>query len=220
MNKNIKFTFTLTYILLITTGTITFIEALRTDNPTVRHILNIETAVSVIAGYFYSVFLKQIEDSEKDKQEINWKEMVKIRYLDWAITTPLMLLALCLALSSNTTSVFTLPIYLVIVILNYLMLGIGFAGEQNYISMKNSLIAGFVPFFIMFYIIYKKYVKNNTRFNYVFFFFFTCVWAIYGVVHDWEKNKKNIVFNILDLIAKCLIGLGLWLYYIGIFRET
>ena len=38
------FSFTLTYILLITTGTITLIEALRTKIPLVRHIFNLETA--------------------------------------------------------------------------------------------------------------------------------------------------------------------------------
>lgn len=216
MNKNLKFTFTLTYILLLTTATITFIEALRTDDPVVRHILNIETAVSLIAGYFYSSFLKQIEN----KKEIDWEKMTKTRYLDWAITTPLMLLALCLALNtgkSGNTTALTLPIFLVIVLLNYLMLGIGFAGEQKYISMKTSVLAGFIPFFIMFFIIYKKFVKDNTRFNYVFFMFFASIWAMYGLVHNWKKNEKNIVFNVLDLIAKCLIGLGLWLYYIGVF---
>jgi len=35
------FTFNLTYILLITTGTITLIEALRTKIPFVRHIFNL-----------------------------------------------------------------------------------------------------------------------------------------------------------------------------------
>ena len=43
------FSFTLTYILLLTTGTITLIEALRTKIPLVRHIFNLETVISVIA---------------------------------------------------------------------------------------------------------------------------------------------------------------------------
>ena len=63
----IKATYMITYILLLTTATITFIEAITTNIPEVRHILNLETAVSLIAGYFYSVFLTQI-DNDKNKK--------------------------------------------------------------------------------------------------------------------------------------------------------
>jgi hypothetical protein len=48
----VKFTFYFTYVLLITTGTITFVEALATTNPTIRHVMNLETCISIIAGYF------------------------------------------------------------------------------------------------------------------------------------------------------------------------
>ena len=41
LNYQVKFTFYLTYVLLITTGTITFIEALRTNDKVVRHIMNL-----------------------------------------------------------------------------------------------------------------------------------------------------------------------------------
>ena len=44
--NNVKNSFTITYILLLTTGTITFIEALRTTNPTVRHIMNLESVIT------------------------------------------------------------------------------------------------------------------------------------------------------------------------------
>jgi hypothetical protein len=50
VSKNrVIFLFTLTYVLLITTGTVTLIEALRTKIPLVRHIFNLETVISVIA---------------------------------------------------------------------------------------------------------------------------------------------------------------------------
>ena len=56
-NPYIKFSFMITYILLLTTATITFIEALRTNNPTIRHIFNLETCISLVASYFYLLFL-------------------------------------------------------------------------------------------------------------------------------------------------------------------
>ena len=57
----VKYSFVITYILLLTTGTITFIEAMRTQVPAVRHIMNLETCISIVAGYFYSVFVQKIE---------------------------------------------------------------------------------------------------------------------------------------------------------------
>ena len=51
--------FYITYIFLITTSVITFIEALRSPIPQVRHILNLETCISVIASYFYGLFIRR-----------------------------------------------------------------------------------------------------------------------------------------------------------------
>jgi len=81
----VKLSFYITYVLLITTGTITFIESLRTNIPQVRHIMNLETCISIIAAFFYGRFLVMI-----DKPEINYMEINQTRYTDWFITTPLM----------------------------------------------------------------------------------------------------------------------------------
>ena len=59
--------FYITYIFLITTSVITFIEALRSPIPQVRHILNLETCISVIASYFYGLFIEQINKAKKDE---------------------------------------------------------------------------------------------------------------------------------------------------------
>ena len=55
--KMVKNSFYLTYVFLLTTATITFIEAMRTKNKKVRHILNLETCISVVAAYFYGKFV-------------------------------------------------------------------------------------------------------------------------------------------------------------------
>ena len=62
-NKNeeiIKFTFYVTYAFLVTTATITFIEAMRTKDNNVRHILNLETCISVVAAFFYGLFIDKL----------------------------------------------------------------------------------------------------------------------------------------------------------------
>ena len=54
-------TFYITYVFLITTGTITFIEAMRTKDIKIRNILNLETCISVVAAFFYSKFVENVE---------------------------------------------------------------------------------------------------------------------------------------------------------------
>jgi bacteriorhodopsin len=203
-------TFHLTYVLLLTTATITIIEALRTKTPTVRHILNLETCISIVAGYFYSVFL------EKIKGPYTFPELNKIRFLDWAITTPMMLLALCLALVYNVGQSLSLSLILTIVTLNYIMLAVGYLGEINYLPRLQASVIGFIPFLIMFWLIYS--LVGNSFANKVIVGSYFVVWSMYGIVYLFEEEAKQISVNILDLIAKCFIGIGLWAYYTHILR--
>ena len=211
MKKNtiLKNTFSTTYTLLLTTAVITFIEAMRTPNPRIRHILNLETCISCVACYFYGVFI-----TKTDKNNVDWKDITETRYIDWSITTPMMLLALCLVLSMNTKTVIHFKTIFFIIILNYLMLLMGYLGEINIINRYNAMFLGFIPFILMFYIIYVNYVKPIYVYaNYIIFGIYLIVWSLYGVVYLFDEETKNIITNILDLTAKCVVGLGLWIYY-------
>jgi bacteriorhodopsin len=210
----VKFSFVITYILLLTTGTITFIEAMRTNKPHVRHILNLETAISVIAGYFYSVFVSQIDKFSEESKPINWADITKTRYIDWSITTPIMLLVLCVVLGTNTNVPLRFPVIISIVVLDYLMLYAGYLGEIGKITRWTGMIAGFVAFVLIFAIIFFLFVKPKYVFaNYVLFGIYLAVWSLYGVFYMLGEEYKNIGMNILDLTAKCFVGLGLWAYF-------
>jgi hypothetical protein len=210
----VKASFMITYILLLTTGTITFIEALRTPVPEVRHILNIETCISVVAGYFYSIFNTQIEEFGKKDIPIDWADITKTRYIDWSITTPLMLLVLCVVLGLCIGKKVHFKTMCSIILLNYVMLYSGYLGEAKAIGRELAFIVGFIPFFAMFYLIYVSFVLPKYCFeNYVLYFIFLTVWGFYGIAYMFEESYKNIAMNILDCIAKCFIGIGLWAYY-------
>ena len=210
----VKFSFTLTYIFLLTTATITFIEAIRTPNPMVRHVLNLETCISVVAGYFYSSFVSQISKSESENIPIDWSTLTKTRYLDWSITTPMMLLALCTVLANEIGQHVHLSTILLVVALNYAMLFIGYLGEKGTLSRIAAMIGGFVPFGIMYYLIYRAFVRpKKSKVNRVLFGIYLAVWTCYGFVYLLNDSNKNIAMNVLDLTAKCMIGLGLWVYY-------
>ena len=210
----LKNTFSITYTLLLTTAIITFIEAIRTPNPKIRHILNLETCITFVASYFYSLFMTQI--NEKD---VNWSHIMQTRYIDWSITTPMMLLALCLVLSMNTDTVIHLKIIFLIVLLNYIMLLFGYLGENKTIERIYAIIFGFIAFLLMYFIIFINFVKPKySMANYVLFGIYFIVWSLYGIVYLFDEEYKNMITNILDLIAKCIIGLGLWVYYKNIIK--
>jgi bacteriorhodopsin len=215
----VKFSFTITYILLLTTATITVIEALRTQTQIVRHVLNLETCISVVAGYFYSIFVAQIDKYNFEKKEIDWSEITKTRYIDWTITTPMMLLALSIVLANESNQKVHIPTILSIIALNYGMLYLGYLGEVKTIDRWTAMISGFVLFFMMFTIIFTQFVlPKYSLANYILFGLYLFIWSMYGVVYMFGESYKNIAMNILDLTAKCLVGLGLWAYYTKIVR--
>ena len=98
MNLTLYHSFYITYAFLVTTGTITFIESLRTNIVPMRHILNLETCISIVAAFFYGNFITKLKDKKDDvDDETLQNEINDNRYVDWMITTPIMLLVLILA---------------------------------------------------------------------------------------------------------------------------
>jgi bacteriorhodopsin len=215
----LQMSFYITFVFLTTTATITIIEALRTSIPSVRHIMNLETAISVIAAFFYNTFITKLDDLNKSKSRINLKEFTLLRYIDWSITTPFMLLSLCLFLGYNLNIALHSYIILPIWILNYIMLYLGYLGEIGKISSLVACISGFFPLFLIVVIIYKTFIENKKSVaNRVILSIFTAVWSCYGIVYLLPERQKNITTNILDLNSKCIVGLGMWMYYVKIIK--
>ena len=206
-------TFYITYVFLITTGTITFIESLRTKEEKVRNILNLETCISVIAAFFYGKFVKDLDKG------IDYKKINETRYVDWAITTPIMLLVLVLAfLFNNKEGAFSFSKYLVILVLNYAMLGFGYVGELGLMDRVTSNGLGFVAFAGMYYYIYQNYIKGrNNNDNFLLYSLFLFLWALYGVFYFFDSVSRNIGYNVLDLFSKCFVGIFFWAYYTKVF---
>ena len=167
--------------------------------------------------------------------------ITSIRYYDWMITTPTMLLTLIIYLiylklinkSSETDqsnkaneyndseddskqenyNIWELVIdnkFLIIIVLclNWLMLLFGYLGEIKYLSINNSVLLGFVPFLIYFYIIYNYYAKFTSSGMNIFYYFFI-IWTIYGIAALLPYKTKNICYNFLDLFSKNFFGLFL-----------
>ena len=233
MNLLTYYSFFITCSFLVTTGTITFIEAMRTDIVPMRHILNLETCISIVAAYFYGKFITTLEplkedittESKKiDKNELNKLEKtINItRYVDWMITTPIMLLVLILAFQYNSKkSGVNFSDYLLILLLNYGMLGAGYLGEVDKLEKLTANVIGFVFFGLLYGFIYYKYLlktKNgNNVNNQLLYLSFFVLWAFYGVFYLMKDSIKNTGYNILDLFSKCFVGIYFWSYSSNIF---
>ena len=225
----IKNSFYFTYIFLITTGTICFIEALRNPVPQIRHIMNLETCISVVAGYFYGVFVEKINKAEKEAQEnpeqntkqnkneeteLPLEKINDMRYTDWVISTPLMLLVLCMVLGYENKITVTLFPFLLILLFNFLMLLFGYIGEIGKLTKTTANILGFGAFFTMYTIIWNVYMtsKIKTYQSKIIYFLFLILWSLYGVLYQTDKLTKVFGYNILDLFAKAFVGIFFWFY--------
>ena len=209
----VEYSFYLTYAFLVTTGTITFIEAMRTKNEAIRHILNLETCISIVAAFFYGKFV-----TEFDKPTIDYKSINLNRYVDWAITTPIMLLVLILAFKYNSTKNAQVKFtdYLIILALNYGMLGSGYMGDLGKIDRLTATILGFLCFGGLYYFLYNYLRQNKT--NQLLYGIFFVLWSLYGVFYQMEQKSRNIGYNLLDLFSKCFVGIYFWASFTKIFN--
>jgi bacteriorhodopsin len=217
-DKMVEYTFYFTYAFLVTTGTITFIEALRTKVDSMRHILNLETCISIIAAFFYGKF---VQEFKSESMAIDYGSINLNRYVDWAITTPIMLLVLILAFRFNSTQKASVKFsdFVLILLLNYAMLGSGYLGEIGTWSRNMANFIGFVFFAGLYGFIYNTYLKASKNMTNLYLFsIFVVLWAFYGVFYQMEEQSRNVGYNILDLFSKCFVGIYFWAYFTKIFQ--
>ena len=180
----------------------------------IKQLLILEVIVQVIEGSFYVYWFK------------NFKTISNItpkRYLDWAITTPTMLITLMFYLiflerrekKEDTTGLNFVDLAIEngntisnVFILNWAMLFFGYLGEMNILSTLTGVLLGFIPFLLYYYIIYQKYAVGSSTGIKIFWYFFI-FWSIYGIVALLPYYLKNGLYNILDLFAKNFFGLFL-----------
>jgi bacteriorhodopsin len=190
-----------------------------------KQLLVLENIVQVVQGSFYAWLFFNIQ---------NVTNITSKRYIDWVMTTPIMLVSLiCYMIflrgsSESHLDIFSIirdnyPIIFSIVILNALMLLFGYLGEKNIIPLVWGVLIGFIPFIIYYYLIYNNFVKsrgnaganagadpttaniNNTILK--LFLYFLFFWSLYGIVGLLPYYIKNTIYNILDLFSKNFFGL-------------
>jgi hypothetical protein len=226
--KKSESAFYLNHVWMGITVIITIITSLILKIPLQKYIILMEAFISAVSTYIYYLLWKKIQINKFNNEAIDWKGITILRYNGWFFTTPIMLIAFLFFLSSTTNITFSPIIPIAIVILDWIMLYLGYLGEIGNISRNTALIAGFIPLFIIFWIIYQTFFKNQFIFrnlaffrnqtffkiNNIIFILFILFWTLYGIGYTFELEPRNYLMNILDLLSKSFIGLIFAFYFL------
>jgi len=178
-----------------------------------KQVLIMELIVQIIEGIFY-VWLA-----------LNIASVANItphRYYDWYLTTPTMLVTLCVYLiylrndEKNKETEHSLikivydnlNVLVPVIFLNFIMLTSGYLTEIKKVSQMSGVLFGFIPFLIYFYLIYENFAKFSLYGSQIFYYFFI-IWFMYGIAALMNYKIKNIMYNVLDLFAKNFFGVYL-----------
>ena len=191
-----------------------FFIKLNEKDKILKDILAIEAIVQFVEAFFYVWVILALKHMEN---------MTRRRYIDWMITTPIMLLSTIIFMEfkynrENNLEKVTLKDFInknktniiKIAVFNGLMLLFGYLGETEIIPKYIGIPIGFVFFYLSFKIIYYEYAYK-TDIGKKLFYFVAGVWSLYGIAAMLHMPYKNISYNMLDVVAKNFYGL--YIYY-------
>ena len=191
------YSFYLTFMVLAVVTILNIYKAYSSTSKAVRT----DLAINLVALTAYFVMIKFFL--------ANPDMIHNIRYLDWVITTPLLLLAF-IQWSKGGKTIPATPLALLLVY-NILMMIAGYIGGGG--KANGFYIIGFVFFALTFYTLWKHFVETlseeKRKRAEKLYIAFVVVWALYGVVYLFGYENRSIFYNILDLVSKA--GFGIFL---------
>jgi bacteriorhodopsin len=206
----------ITSFILFIASFVTFYGWILVKNRVHSRTLLIECIISSIASTIYFFIDYSLRKNVERGEPIKWLNVVYLRYLDWALTTPFLLLVLSLVLCYNSPVEFNIVTMITVIILDYIMLFFGYLGETGSISRMTACALGFVPMIALFLILANTYLLNAVPgpTKRIVFYLYLILWAAYGMVYMFNNiAERNTITNYLDALAKGGIGLGLTAKY-------
>ena len=212
MKQLIKQSIYISLLVQIITGIVSVIgifQKIPKKDKILTDILIMETIVQIIELLFYTWLILSLGNNNI---------MTHRRYIDWVITTPIMLISTTMffkyseykdknkSVSFNEFLQENKKIIFKIVILNFFMLLFGFLGEIGYLNKIISIPVGFIFFLINFRLIYKEFGKSTEK-NKKLFYILLIIWSMYGISAMFKNQPKNLCYNILDIFAKNFYGI-------------
>lgn len=162
-------------------------------------VLILELVSQLVEGVWYLIVLCRY------RRILTWT-----RYLDWFISTPVMLLSLSFLfqIRRGKAIMFTDDMLLVWS-LNALMLALGFAVELDVLPRVPGVLAGSLAFVGSFGILARA-VDFDDSVSVGLYSVVYAVWGLYGVAALFDDVIKNVGYNLLDVISKNVYGLVLF----------
>jgi bacteriorhodopsin len=170
-----------------------------------------EFIVQVVEASFYLYWAAKFSEI---------KNITPKRYFDWMFTTPTMLITLMLysiylgykETEKDVSKLNALDLMREhwvtisqVVVLNASMLVFGYLGEIHKLPVNVSVGLGFIPFFMMYAIIYQSFSIQSKE-GLVLFYYFLFFWSLYGVAALCSYTVKNTMYNVLDIFSKNFFG--------------
>lgn len=196
------------------------------EHQPLTQIIIIENIVQIIEGSFYILIALSLA-------RVHLRTVTHLRYFDWVITTPIMLLSTVIyfvytqRLNEQKPPLSLQELWkryrgtiLKIVLLNFGMLLFGFLGETGVLPLHLAVTIGFVFFALVFWEIYQVFSVSLISQNAHLFYFFLIVWGLYGVAALLPVITKNISYNILDIIAKNFYGVFIFIKIMKASRKS
>ena len=198
---------------------ITILTAILLKTPLHKYIILMETFISSVSSYIYYLLVSKIRKNRENLENVDWKGITVLRYNGWVFTTPVMLIAFLLFLSANTKVKITIPLVITIIVLDWVMLLLGYLGETNYIDRNIAFYTGFIPLLVIFGIIYYTFFKKKFLLvNAIMFALFIIFWGLYGVGYIMDLEPRNYLMNILDLLSKSGFGILFSIYFLSLHK--
>lgn len=170
-----------------------------------KDLLQVETIVTFIEFTFYVWLVNSLVNDSLPQN------VTSVRYLDWFLTTPMMLVTtfvylhwlknqeihgkrLLQIVKENLGDITTM------VGCNALMLILGFLAETGAMQRETAVVLGFLPFVYVFYILHKAAGENSTGRNLLAIM--TPLWTFYGLAAFFDYEHRNATYNLLDIFSK------------------
>lgn len=210
--KNSKFASLLVQVITGIIGVYALTQHVPSEHTALKQALGIEMSVQAIQLSLYLWIVLRF----------HIPSMALTRYIDWIITTPLMLISIMLYFTYDaqqslgpkekkiTLREFLMDNYNIVLIVllgNLVMLIFGLLGEFGVLNKTLATIIGFLGLIVAFGTIYYNFAKTQQT-AIIFMIIFT-VWSLYGVAYNLDEVPKNIFYNVLDVLAKNMFGLFL-----------
>ena len=207
--------FSYSILIQVVTGVITifaFLKPLKDSDRVLQDVLAIEAISQFIELIWYIYIFNRFK---------KMSNITVIRYIDWFFSTPIMLLSTVLYMEylnqkqKKPKKVIT-SLHIIqsnwkkicfMLLCNLFMLVFGLLAELGR-KKYTFLTLGFVFYFLSFQIVYE-FAKHSTE-GLILFGIMLLIWGLYGVAAFYNYAVKNIMYNILDLLAKNFYGLYLF----------